>query len=453
MKMANNGIATSYYHQAALELGLPQEPTKYFDDDGRLKRTGSLECTHHNSGDWLWRALLGLGQLVSLDGLPVLPSCYSSRLLPTTLLLSWLTATALVIPSLANVTTLTWMLHKLISVCGYLQYLNIVGVAIGYTIAASISMVAIKRSNCFHKNGDDSPCQVDSNPYIIFFAIIEILLSDSRFRPDLVALHRRRCHVLHLLFHQPQSRHHPKNGGIRGSLTGISIGTMIEMEKVWRTLQAFGDIAFAYSYSILLIEIQRAHHHALLHALRMHGLRRLRRHGAGNLLTGFGFYNPYWLLDIANAAIVVHLVGAYQVYCQPLFAFVEKWAARSWPKSRFITAEIEIPMPGDRSPYKFNIFRTTWRSAFVVATTVVSMLLPFFNDVVGLLGDVGFWPLTVYFPVEMYIVQKKVERWNTRWVCLQMLSLACLAITVASAAGSIAGVVTDLKVHRPFKPS
>ena len=33
----------------------------------------------------------------------------------------------------------------------------------------------------------------------------------------------------------------------------------------------------------------------------------------GNLLTGFGFYNPYWLLDIANIAIVVHLVGAYQV--------------------------------------------------------------------------------------------------------------------------------------------
>ena len=34
----------------------------------------------------------------------------------------------------------------------------------------------------------------------------------------------------------------------------------------------------------------------------------------GNLLTGFGFYNPYWLLDIANIAIVVHLLGAYQVY-------------------------------------------------------------------------------------------------------------------------------------------
>ena len=172
----------------------------------------------------------------------------------------------------------------------------------------------------------------------------------------------------------------------------------------------------------------------------------------GNLLTGFGFYNPFWLLDIANAAIVIHLVGAYQVYCQPLFAFIEKWALKTWPESKFITREIRIPLGSTRS-FNLNLFRLVWRSAFVVLTTVISMLLPFFNDVVGLLGALGFWPLTVYFPVEMYIVQKKVPKWSTRWVCLQTLSIACLVISIAAAAGSIAGVVTDLKTYRPFKTS
>ena len=33
----------------------------------------------------------------------------------------------------------------------------------------------------------------------------------------------------------------------------------------------------------------------------------------GNLLTGFGFYEPYWLIDFANACIVLHLLGGYQV--------------------------------------------------------------------------------------------------------------------------------------------
>ena len=40
----------------------------------------------------------------------------------------------------------------------------------------------------------------------------------------------------------------------------------------------------------------------------------------GNLLTGFGFFNPYWLIDIANVMIMVHLVGAYQVGSSPQIA-------------------------------------------------------------------------------------------------------------------------------------
>jgi amino acid permease len=163
-----------------------------------------------------------------------------------------------------------------------------------------------------------------------------------------------------------------------------------------------------------------------------------------NLLTGFGFYEPFWLLDVANAAIVVHLVGAYQVFCQPLFAFVEKWAAARWPDSAFIAKELRV------GPFALSVFRLTWRTAFVCLTTVVSMLLPFFGDVVGLLGAVAFWPLTVYFPVEMYIVQRRVPRGSTRWICLQMLSAACLVVSVAAAAGSIADVIGELKDYRPF---
>lgn len=33
----------------------------------------------------------------------------------------------------------------------------------------------------------------------------------------------------------------------------------------------------------------------------------------GNLLAGFSFFEPSWLVEVANACIVLHLVGAYQV--------------------------------------------------------------------------------------------------------------------------------------------
>ena len=46
-------------------------------------------------------------------------------------------------------------------------------------------------------------------------------------------------------------------GHTRTSLTGVQVGVDVTgTEKVWRTFQAIGDIAFAYAYSNVLIEIQ-----------------------------------------------------------------------------------------------------------------------------------------------------------------------------------------------------
>lgn len=269
-----------------------------------------------------------------------------------------------------------------------------------------------------------------------------------------------------------------ESGKVKGSMTGISIGTVTatqtvtETQKIWRSFQALGAIAFAYSYSLILIEIQDtiksppSEHKTMKKATLLSvtvttvfymlcgcfGYAAFGDLSPGNLLTGFGFFNPYWLLDIANAAIVIHLIGAYQVYCQPLFAFVEKSAAEYFPDNKFLAMEVAIPIPGCK-PLKLSVFRLIWRTIFVIITTIISMLMPFFNDVVGILGAFGFWPLTVYFPVEMYIVQKKIPKWSPRWISLQILSMACLVISIAAGVGSFAGVVSDLKVYKPFKTS
>uniref|UniRef100_A0A0V0IGR2 Putative amino acid permease 3-like n=1 Tax=Solanum chacoense TaxID=4108 RepID=A0A0V0IGR2_SOLCH len=360
-----------------------------------------------------------------------------------------------------------------VKICGVIQYANLFGVAIGYTIASSISM-AVNRSNCFHKQGHQAACNVSSTPYMIMFGVMEIIFSQI---PDfdqiswlsiVAAVMSFTYSTIGLGLGVAQVA---ETGKIEGSLTGISIGTEVtEMQKIWRSFQALGAIAFAYSYSLILIEIQDTLKSPPAEAKTMKratlisvavttvfymlcgcfGYAAFGDQSPGNLLTGFGFYNPYWLLDIANVAIVVHLVGAYQVYCQPLFAFVEKTATQWYPDSKIITKEIDVPIPGFK-PFKLNLFRLVWRTIFVIITTVISMLMPFFNDVVGILGAFGFWPLTVYFPVEMYIVQKRITKWSGRWICLQILSGACLVISIAAAAGSFAGVVSDLKVYRPFQ--
>ncbi|KAG2705967.1 hypothetical protein I3760_05G082800 [Carya illinoinensis] len=310
--------------------------------------------------------------------------------------------------------------RKKVMLCGLIQYINLFGIAIGYTIAASVSMIIKRTTNMCMKH---------------------------------------------------------ENGNFKGSLLGIIgtvtlAGTVTATQKMWRSLQALGAIAFAYSFSIILIEIQDtirsppAEHKTMkkptLFSIAVttvfYMLCGAMGHAAfgdeapGNLLTGFGFYNPYWLLDIANVAIGVHLVGAYQVFCQPSFAFIEKWSARKWAKSNFVTAEYDIPIPFF-CIYQLNFFRLIWRTIFVILTTLISMLMPFFNDVVGILGAFGFWPLTVFFPIEMYISQKKIARWTSRWIGLQMISMTCLCISIVAAVGSFAGVVLDLKTYKPFKTS
>lgn len=76
-----------------------------------------------------------------------------------------------------------------------------------------------------------------------------------------------------------------------------------------------------------------------------------------------------------------------------------------------------------------------------------AIILPFFNDLVGFIGALGFWPLTVYFPVEMHIASKKISKRSLKFWLLQALSMFTLAVSLAAAIGSIEFIVSDLKVR------
>ncbi|XP_057502431.1 amino acid permease 3-like [Actinidia eriantha] len=489
MKMGETTATKNHHlsHQVFdLSLGAaPPSGSKCFDDDGRLKRTGTVwTASAHIITAVIGSGVLSLAwataQLGWIAG-PTVMFLFSFVTYYTSTLLAACYRSGDPVTGKRNYTYMDAVRSNLggakVKVCGLIQYLNLFGVAIGYTIAASISMMAIKRSNCFHESGGKNPCKISSTPYMIMFGVAEILFSQI---PDFDQISWLSMVAAVMSFTYSSIglglglAKVAETGKVRGSLTGISIGVgnVTQTQKIWRSFQALGDIAFAYSYSLILIEIQdtvrsppsesKTMKKASLISVTVttlfymlcgcFGYAAFGDLSPGNLLTGFGFYNPYWLLDIANAAIVIHLVGAYQVYCQPLFAFVEKTASEWFPESKFISREIKVPIPGCK-PYNLNLFRLVWRTIFVIATTVISMLMPFFNDVVGILGAFGFWPLTVYFPVEMYIAQKKIPKWSTRWLCLQILSVACLIISIAAAAGSFAGVVTDLKSYKPFKTS
>nr|CAB3480527.1 unnamed protein product [Digitaria exilis] len=316
--------------------------------------------------------------------------------------------------------------------CGGIQLSNLFGIGIGVSIAASVSM-----------QGHEDPCHASTSPYIAIFGVIQIVFSQI---PDLDKVWWLSIVAAIMSFSYSTIgislgvSEIVANRGLRGSIAGvIGAGASDTIKSPPPSEAKVMKKATAVSVAVTTV------------IYLLCGCVGYAAFGSGapdNMLTGFGFYEPFWLLDVANAFVVVHLVGTYQVMTQPVFAYVERRAAAAWPGSALVR-ERDVRV-GQVMAFSVSPIRLVWRTTYVCVTTAVAMLLPFFGSVVGFIGAVSFWPLTVYFPVAMYIAQRKVKRGSTRWLLLHGLSAGCLVVSVAAAAGSIAGIVEELKAHNPF---
>ncbi|KAF7831231.1 putative amino acid permease 7 isoform X1 [Senna tora] len=322
---------------------------------------------------------------------------------------------------------------------------------------------AIRKSNCYHKEGHDAPCEYGISLYMVLFGFVEIFMSFipnfhnmawvslvaaiMSFTYSFIGLGLGIAKVI-------------ENGRIMGSITGVPASNIAD--KLWLVFQALGDIAFAYPYSIILLEIQDTlkspppENQTMKKASVISvfvttffylccgcfGYAAFGNDTPGNLLTGFGFYEPYWLVDFANACIVVHLVGGYQIYSQPIYCGADKWCMRRFPNSVFMNKSFKVKLPL-LPAFHFNLFRLCFRSVYVISTTILAILFPYFNQVLGVLGALNFWPLIVYFPVEMYFVQKQVQAWTTQWILFRAFSFFCFFISLVGLIGSLEGIVSE----------
>ncbi|KAI5014499.1 hypothetical protein ZWY2020_055889 [Hordeum vulgare] len=322
---------------------------------------------------------------------------------------------------------------SMVKLCGAVQFINLVGFGISITIAAAGSMLAIKEPGCFHKEGHKAHCSSSSmNPYIAIYTIMEICFSqipglDSLWWLSTVATGMSLTYTtigISLGVLQIKA-----NGGLHGRLIGVTVGNNITvMQKVWHGLRAFGNMAFAYAFSIVLLQIQ------VINWVEIHNVERhakgggtvggegdeegddgerggddddlpdVRVPGVHGVRRRVRIYEPLWVLDMANEVVAVHLVGTYQVISQPIFDYVELRAAAGWPDNGFVrTRDVRLWLSDDH--LAVCPLRLIGRTTYVCLTTGVVMAMPFFGFVVALICAVSFWPLTVYFPVSMYIAQ------------------------------------------------
>ncbi|XP_076948999.1 putative amino acid permease 7 [Bidens hawaiensis] len=321
---------------------------------------------------------------------------------------------------------------------------------------------AIQKADCYHKHGRDADCdEFGGNFFMLLFGLVQVFMSQI---PDFQSM------VLVSVVAAIMSFVYSsigfglglaqviENGKIAGNVTGVPAASVTD--KLLQTFQALGDIAFSYPYAVILLEIQDtvksppAENKVTKRASAIatfltgffylgcgcFGYAAFGNDTPGNLLTGPGFSEPYWLVDFANVCIIIHLLGGYQLYSQPIYAFVERGLTEKFLDNQFAKRNHELKLPL-LPVIRFNMLRLCVRTTYVATTIAVSVLFPFFNEITAATGALNLWPLAIYFPVEMYIVQKKVETWSRKWIVLEIFNGVLMIISLMALVASVAGLI------------
>ncbi|XP_056177169.1 probable amino acid permease 7 [Syzygium oleosum] len=451
-------------------------PEGLCDDDGHPKRTGTISsCIAHILTAVIGSGVLSLAWSIAQLGWiagPVYLLCLAAVTYVSTSLLSDCYRSLDPVTGTRNYsygdavrvnlgTTQMWF-------CGFLQYLSMYGTGIAYVITTATSLRSIHKSACHHKDEQEGSCEYGQEVYMLIFGVTQIMMSQIRDFHSIVWLS-----VLAAMMSFCYSfigfglgvAKVVENGKILGSTGGVPAAD--PAKKTWLAFQAMGDIAFAYPYSLVLLEIQdtlksppaenktmkKASVIAIVITTFFYlccgcfGYAAFGDVTPGSLLTGFESFHPHALINFANACVILHLLGGYQLYSQPVFATLEKWFRNRFLASDFVNRfyRIEIPL---LPAFQLNLFRLCFRSAYVISTVGIALVFPYFNSVLGVLGALNFWPLAIYFPVEMYFQQKNIGPWTRKWIVLRIFSSICFLVTVVGLIGSVENLVSAKLGHK-----
>lgn len=254
------------------------------------------------------------------------------------------------------------------------QFTLMAGLCITYAVTAGQSMKGVVSADC---TGAD--CQDGIAPWIVLFGVIQLFLSQV---PD-----------FHSLWWVSLV------GGIMsigycGIAAGASIAAAVSgdekssepreesnADNVFGILNSLGGVAFTFGGQAVLPEIQ-----ATLGRPPRSPVSMMKGIAVAYVvvvstyfsvaISGYAAYGqsvepdvllsitkPEVLVDIADLMVVLHVAAGYQVFAMPLFDVFEKMILRRVAR-----------------PPRPIVLRLVVRSTFVLVTTLVAVMLPFFGD-------------------------------------------------------------------------
>ncbi|XP_059657314.1 lysine histidine transporter 2-like [Cornus florida] len=139
---------------------------------------------------------------------------------------------------------------------------------------------------------------------------------------------------------------------------------------------------------------------------------------------------PAWLVAAANMFVVIHVIGSYQVFAQPVFDMVES----------FLVLQMNF------KPSKMLRFIT--RTIYVLFTMIIGMTFPFFGGLLGFFGGFAFAPTSYYLPCIIWLAIYKPKRfglsWFANWICI----ILGVLLTVLAPIGALRQIILQAKEYQ-----
>lgn len=248
-------------------------------------------------------------------------------------------------------------------VCGVIQNTYLFMTAVAYTITAAVSMQAIANLACGNSPESNSNSQQDTDrcfneswAMTLIFGGVQLFLSqtpsleEARITSLLAAAASVGYSLIALILSCAKVTTNARNGTMPStSVSGIP-GTS-DADKAFNVLNAIGNIAFAFGFSGILLEIEDTIGEPPKAQMTMNaainiglgitvffyllvaimGYLALGAAAPGDILVGFS--GPQWTIGLAHSLVILHMLGSYQAFAQPFFVMMERVAA-AWLERR-----------------------------------------------------------------------------------------------------------------------
>jgi amino acid permease len=320
------------------------------------------------------------------------------------------------------------------------QLIVMIGLDIVYCVTGGKSMQYVYQQTC----GTDC-ASFGLSAWIVVFASISMVLSQipNFHKLSIISLLAAVMSIGYVTIAIGVASHRGKQPGTVYNLDGFS-----RVDSIFGIFNSLGTVAFAYGGHNVIMEIQstiRAPANStsenptlkpmmfgvyIAYALVAYSYFGVAFSGYAAFGSATGsqiIYNlghPIWVVCTASIMIVVHVLGSFQVYAMPVYDMIEYQLVRRKIPNGYIT-------------------RLIYRTLYVVLVAFVGITIPFFGDLLGFIGALGFGPTTFIYPGWMWLLVKKPSYKSWHFWASHFCSMYGIVFTILGAIGGMRGIIVD----------